>query len=49
MKTWPGRNLVFTLIIVVNFIVWLKVSTDLFLVFALFLALPPTLPEEKCN
>lgn len=30
----------FTLILAINYVVWLKVSTDVFLVFALFLCLP---------
>lgn len=35
----------FLLLLMLNFIVWLKVSTDIFLIFALFLMMPK---EEKC-
>ena len=36
----------FLLLLMLNFIVWLKVSTDIFLIFALFLMMPKN--EERC-
>lgn len=39
-KRFPRRTLVFALLLALNFIVWFKVSTDLFVVFAPFLCLP---------
>lgn len=45
IQKWDNRKFVFTLIIIANFIIWFKVSTDIFLVFALFLALPPNIPK----
>ena len=36
---FPAYGLMFQFILAVNFIVWLKVSTDIFLVFALFLCI----------
>ena len=32
----------FTFFVLLNFIIWFKVATDIFLIFALFLCLPPT-------
>lgn len=37
---FPQYKLLFLLILILNFIIWLKVSTDLFIVFALFLSMP---------
>ena len=37
----------FLLLLMLNFIVWLKVSTDIFLIFALFLMMPKN--EERCT
>ena len=39
MKRFPSYKLMFVGILLLNFIIWLKVSTDLFLVFAPFLCL----------
>jgi len=39
ISCFPVYRLMFILIVAVNFIVWLKVSTDIFLVFALFLCI----------
>lgn len=39
-KRFPRRALFFILLLVLNFVVWFKVSTDLFVVFAPFLCLP---------
>ncbi|MGM9766280.1 MAG: hypothetical protein ACI3ZO_07995 [Candidatus Cryptobacteroides sp.] len=40
MKRFSGYMLMFLSILMVNFIVWCKVSTDIFLVFAIFLCIP---------
>lgn len=40
MKRFPEGKTLFLMILLVNFAVWLKVSTDIFLVFALFLCVP---------
>lgn len=50
-KRFPRRALFFILLLVLNFVVWFKVSTDLFVVFAPFLCLPKEnsdvlLPED---
>ena len=37
MQKFPGLRMLFWLLLAVNFTVWFKVSTDIFLVFALFL------------
>lgn len=37
---FPQHRLLFLLILILNFIIWFKVSTDLFIVFALFLSIP---------
>ena len=39
-------KVLFLMFLAVNMLVWLKVSTDIFLVFALFLAIPPNDNEE---
>lgn len=40
INTFPEYRLLFNLLLAVNFAVWFKVSTDIFLVFALFLMSP---------
>lgn len=40
MKRFPEYKLMFFAILMVNFIVWCKVSSDIFLVFAIFLCIP---------
>ena len=45
MKRFPDYKLMFFAILMVNFIVWCKVSSDIFLVFAIFLCVPQT--DEK--
>lgn len=40
MKRFPDYKLMFFAILMVNFIVWCKVSSDIFLVFAIFLCIP---------
>lgn len=39
MKSYKQDKILFIMILMINFVVWLKVSTDLFVVFAPFLAL----------
>lgn len=39
IRRFPSYKIMFLLILAVNFIVWFKVSTDIFLVFALFLCI----------
>ena len=39
IKNHPTFKILFFLILITNFIIWAKVSTDLFLVFALFLVI----------
>lgn len=38
-KTFFSHRLLFAILLLLNFIIWCKVSTDIFLVFALFLCL----------
>jgi uncharacterized membrane protein len=45
VRRLPQYKVVFVLFILVNFIVWFKVATDIFLVFALFLCV--SAQEEK--
>lgn len=40
MKRFPDYRMMFLAILMVNFIVWCKVSSDIFLVFAIFLCIP---------
>lgn len=40
IKRFPSYKTMFLLILAVNLIVWFKVSTDIFMVFALFLCIP---------
>lgn len=39
IKDFPKFKVIFILLLLANFIIWLKVSTDIFLVFALFLCI----------
>lgn len=47
MESFKNNKWMFLLIIIVNFIVWLKVSTDIFVIFAPFLALSAMNDSEK--
>lgn len=40
IRRFPSYKIMFLLILAVNLIVWFKVSTDIFMVFALFLCIP---------
>ena len=40
IRRFPSYKTMFLLILAVNLIVWFKVSTDIFMVFALFLCIP---------
>ena len=42
MDRFPKHKMLFFMLLMLNFIVWLKVSTDIFQFFALFLAVPPS-------
>ena len=42
MKNFPSYKYMFLLILILNFIIWIKVSTDIFCIFAPFLCLDPT-------
>lgn len=44
-KQWEKHKLIFSFLILLNFIVWLKVATDIFVIFAYFLANKPV-PDE---
>ena len=46
MKKFPSDKALFVMLLVMNFVLWAKVSTDVFLVFALFL-MADSAPEEK--
>ncbi len=48
MQKFKKEKALFVLLLMVNFIVWFKVSTDIFLVFALFLVCTPE-NEENSN
>lgn len=39
MQKFPTQKMLFWLLLAVNYTVWFKVSTDIFLVFALFLVI----------
>ena len=47
MESFKNIKWMFLLIIIVNFIVWFKVSTDIFVIFAPFLALSAMNDSEK--
>ena len=42
MKRFPAYSWMFFCILLINFIVWMKVSTDIFVVMAIFLCIPQT-------
>lgn len=46
IKTLPRYKMMFILLLAANYVIWLKVSTDIFLVFALFLMVRNG--EEEC-
>lgn len=50
MNRFHEESIMFLIIILLNFIVWFKVSTDLFVVYALFLMIPKSGDEgfDKC-
>ena len=50
MNRFHEERIMFLIIILLNFIVWFKVSTDLFVVYALFLMIPKSGDEgfDKC-
>ena len=39
-KKFRGFSTLFALLVLLNFIIWFKVSTDIFVIFALFLCIP---------
>ena len=41
MNIFPEKKILFIFLLSVNFICWLKVSTDIFLIFALFMMIRP--------
>lgn len=47
-KNLPGYKLMFALLLLANYVIWFKVSTDIFLVFALFLMVRSD-EEERFN
>ena len=47
MQKFKKEKALFVLLLMVNFIVWFKVSTDIFLVFALFLVCTPENEENS--
>lgn len=49
IKRCPDYKLLFLMLLVVNYICWFKVSTDIFLVFALFLCISKEENEEYEN
>ena len=46
-KRLPETGVLFLMLLLLNFTIWCKVSTDIFLVFALFLCLPYKTEPEK--
>lgn len=48
IKNLPGYKLMFVLLLLANYVIWFKVSTDIFLVFALFLMVHSD-EEEQFN
>jgi hypothetical protein len=46
IKRFKDYKAMFLLLLAVNMIVWLKVSTDIFLVFAIYLCIPKEDNEE---
>lgn len=46
VRRFPNYRIIFVLLLILNMIEWLKVSTDIFLVFAIFLCISPEEQEE---
>lgn len=49
MNNNPQYKALFIMLLIMNYVLWAKVATDLFCVFALFLMLDPDIQEEKPN
>lgn len=49
MKRFPHFKLAFILITLLNFIIWFKVSTDIFLILAFYLCVPKEEPEQLAS
>lgn len=49
MRRFPMNRMLFLFLLMLNFIIWCKVATDIFLVFALFLCVHETENEEYEN
>lgn len=49
MKRFPHFKLAFILITLLNFIIWFKVSTDIFLIMAFYLCVPKEEPEQLAS
>ena len=49
MNRFHEERTMFLIIILLNFIIWFKVSTDLFVVYALFLMIPKDVNEDLIN
>lgn len=47
VKRFPAYRMMFFLFLILNFIIWLKVSTDIFLVFAIFLMVNEDKYEQR--
>jgi len=45
----PKCKYLFIMLLIMNYVLWMKVATDLFCVFALFLMLDPSIQEEEPN
>lgn len=48
MNRFSSHKLLFWMLLAINFIIWFKVSTDIFLVFALFLCIGKD-DEDECQ
>lgn len=49
MNNNPQYKALFIMLLIMNYVLWAKVATDLFCVFALFLMLDPSIQEEEPN
>jgi hypothetical protein len=49
MRNLPHYKAMFALLLLSNFVIWLKVSTDIFLVFALFICVANLQEEDKTS
>lgn len=49
MNNNPRYKTLFIMLLIMNYVLWAKVATDLFCVFALFLMLDPSIQEEEPN